>query len=995
MRKQNSVNIMKKIFLSLLTMVLAVTIQAQTITIVSPEGLMEPYEVAPGTEVTFSFSHFGAPPTNIITHNVEPVMPDWGLDPAWTLSTDYVDNGDETYSFTVTIDEELWVWSGYYQSFLSMWSFSNMMHFQIASEVQISFEDGIVCGDGVGIETLTVDGEFDSYQWFLNGNPIDGAVSNVYNATEAGAYKVQVLLETVPTFSNTLHVVEPEMLLSGTYIAGNSAVDMSASAGFDSYQWLSGSDVENLTEINGHTSATYSASLQEDVVYYAVSGTTDGCTVTSEARPISLEAFATPVIVISADTNTYGNVCEGTEITLSVNEVYAGYTWFRDGYEYWQQGSSISFSQDWDAGEYSVAVTPNGWPEISLVSDAVEATYFEVAQPTLLADVTGPYCPGQEINIILGDDGYDYAWYLHTSSQFTEDDLIENDNIFLTHTFENTIRVTVVATHEGCTSSRSLQLNSATSSTPTISFVDWNHEYLCTDSTSVLEVASWSVDNFENYQWYKMVGEEEQILTGETSTSISVTETGVYFVKADLLACEGVEVQSSTREIVSYTERELNVWADMEEICLGDETTLNISGGDSWQNIQWFRQEIEMGQSGYAKVLTPMIDGIDQPSVAVSEFTGYVARARHVSCPTGQKISSEIVNIRPSVNPNITVDPDYGINNWHLALYDSIPSYLYCNGEPVSVSVPDEYESYSWHLQTYAGDDDYELGPEMPGATGSSTTVLATGADWVTAKVELDGCVGVSDPVLIDTWVFSLPAIVSYNNSELCGIGDSTLLHNAFPGNYAYFEWYLNGVLIPNSNNDTIWAKEVGVYTLTIYREECPQFGLSSGTGPYVSILQASILENDTVIYAIPELGTYYYQWYLNGEPIESPANTPWVLYKDEMEDGIYTVEVSNPGGCVSLSGPYVWDTTDLADILNEKFYVHPNPTSGSITLEGLSDNQIESIRIVTIEGKIVIPSQKLQTKNIDLTNLDPGIYVLEVVLRDNGKLTRKIVRVQ
>ena len=986
---------MKKSLLSILILMVVSTLRAQTISIVSPDGLTAPYEVAPGTEVTFMYDYFAEPPTTIFTHTEEPVMPGFGTDPAWNQSSNYVDNGNGTFSFTVIIDDESWVWAGHYMPFISMWSYSNIFHFQIASGVVINYDDGIVCGDGVGIETLTVEGEFDSYQWFLNGDPIDGAVSNTFNATEAGAYKVQVLIESDPTFSNTLNVEEAEINLTGSYTAGNALIEMYASPGFDTYQWFSGNEAENILPINGEISSAYSAAIQEEVVYYAVSGTLDGCTVSSDTRPVSLDAFATPSIVMSADTNEFGNVCPQTEISLSVNDIYETYNWYQDGMENFNQNSGITITQPYQQGLYHVNVTPIGWPEIVISSDAVSATYFELIQPDLITDVSGPFCPGQEINVILGDEGYNYAWYLHTQFQYTEADLIENGNVFLNLTFENTIRVTVVASYQGCTSSRTIQLNSATNNTPSISFVNWDEQYLCTDSLTDIQVSPWSVADFENYQWYKLVDGNEQILDGETASLISVSETGVYFVKADLVACEGTIVQSSTIEVYDYSERELYIYADMEAICLGDETNLNISGGDSWQNIQWFKETIEMGQSGYEKLLTPMVLGIGAPSVAVSEFTGYVAKARHISCPTGQKITSNLVKITPSVNPDITVEPNYGINNWHLALYDSIPSYLYCTGELVTVSVPAEFDSYSWHLESYAGDDDYVLGDALPGATGASTSVLATGADWVTAKVEVDGCVGVSDPILIDTWVFQLPAIVSYNNSELCGVGDSTLLHNAFPGNYAYFEWYLNGVLIPNSNNDSIWANEVGEYTITVYREECPEFGLSSGVGPYVTILQASILENDTVIYAMPELGVYYYQWYFNGEPIESPVNTPWVLYKDEMEDGIYTVEVSNPGGCVSLSPPYVWNTTGLEDILNEAFYVHPNPTMGTIVLEGLSDNRIGGIRIMTIEGKVVVTMQKLQTKNIDLSNLDPGIYVLEVVLNDNVKLTRKIVRVQ
>src|SRR5690606_5586995 len=97
---------MKKLLLSILVSMLVVSIQAQTISIVSPEGLTAPYEVAPGTEVTFMFDYFQDPPTSIFTHTEEPVMPGFGTDPAWNVSSNYEDNGDGTFNFTVTVDEE-------------------------------------------------------------------------------------------------------------------------------------------------------------------------------------------------------------------------------------------------------------------------------------------------------------------------------------------------------------------------------------------------------------------------------------------------------------------------------------------------------------------------------------------------------------------------------------------------------------------------------------------------------------------------------------------------------------------------------------------------------------------------------------------------------------------------------------------------------------------------------------------------------------------------
>src|SRR5690554_5925147 len=526
---------MKRHVLTLLILLTGTFISAQTISIVSPEGLTPPYEVSPGTEVTFSFYYFDEAPTNILSYSEEPDFSGFGVDPNWTESSNYIDNGDGTFNFTVTIDEELWVWAGYYQSFIGMWAFSNVIHFEIASEVEIIYEDGVVCGDGVETETLAVVGEYDSYQWYLNNEIIAGANASTYNAVMAGAYKVQVPYEGVPTFSNTLNVTEAEIFLTGSYTAGSPTMEMEGSAGFDTYQWMTGGDADNLTPLDGENSSTYTATLTGEIAYYAVVGSIGDCMVSSEARPISIERFSTPSIVLNADTNAFGKVCEGTTIDLAVNDIYGTYKWYKDGFESYNETYSMSFSQAYQQGAYHIDVTPIGWPEIMISSQPINANYYSLVKPVLIADVSGPYCPGEEINVILGDEGYEYTWYVHTDYQYTDDDLVENTGAVLNLTFEEQVRVTVVAFNQGCTSSNTLMLNSATSNTPSISFVNWDDQYLCVDSLAVIQVSPWSADNFENYQWYKQDGENFEMIEGANSSTISVSEIGVYMVKADLL----------------------------------------------------------------------------------------------------------------------------------------------------------------------------------------------------------------------------------------------------------------------------------------------------------------------------------------------------------------------------------------------------------------------------------------------------------------------------
>ena len=83
----------------------------------------------------------------------------------------------------------------------------------------------------------------------------------------------------------------------------------------------------------------------------------------------------------------------------------------------------------------------------------------------------------------------------------------------------------------------------------------------------------------------------------------------------------------------------------------------------------------------YEKEYLPMIGAGSEPSQAVSEFQTYLVKAKHSSCPNGLKLTSNIISIRPQVNPTITPDPNYGVNNWIVNPYDSTANYVFCQDE--------------------------------------------------------------------------------------------------------------------------------------------------------------------------------------------------------------------------------------------------------------------------------------------------------------------------
>jgi hypothetical protein len=110
------------------------------------------------------------------------------------------------------------------------------------------------------------------------------------------------------------------------------------------------------------------------------------------------------------------------------------------------------------------------------------------------------------------------------------------------------------------------------------------------------------------------------------------------------------------------------------------------------------------------------------------------------------------------------------------------------------------------------------------------------------------------------------------------------------------------------------------------------------------------------------------------------------------LSDSIGTVYiVNNAVGCNSqyevqlacLSGVSIFD-------LSTRPIIFPNPTKDILSID-CSGNQITEIRIFTQIGSEIIYSNS-NFKNIDVSSLKPGIYIIEINL-DNTKIREKLIK--
>jgi hypothetical protein len=975
---------------NLLTAILAfisLSVFSQNLTLTSPSGLNEPYEVSSGTEVTVEWDYFETEPTYMFTYDQDPgsnLDNTWqfSTNPEWTPLTGGVDNGDGTWSYSLNITEDTWIFGAY--NVFSGNSFCNVINVNVASSVVIDFEDGLICPTA-GNETISLSGSYSTIEWYKDGELIIGESGYSYNATEVGSY--YAIADGVQ--SNVLLIENLSVEFTGMLNVDGSEITLSASLGFDSYQWYSGPDSGNMTAISGATNAEYTAIISNDLVYYHVVATLSACEVVSIDRPVSVEIFTPYVLNVNADTNSFGNICVGSTIVLSIAEDAINYTWYKNGNLAYQVFTYVNITSIYQAGNYYVISNPVEWPEISLQSNSIDANYFDLINPGLFGVGNNTYhCEGEEIAISLTDEGYDYTWYNHVNYAFNDTDIVEVINNSYAFTFEQATYVTVSGSYQGCTESTSIYLNDYNNQQIYISLINYNQQYLCTDSIAHLGLPAYNAVNFDNYQWYEKIGEEWIEISGADSNYFGVSTPGFYKLSAHPVNCPSAIVESNEYQVKDYLERNLNLYADQTEICLGDTVNLNMYS-NSWINIQWLEGDIQMGSNGYEFIYVPIFGAGTSNSQEVYDFNHYVVKARHNSCPNGLKDTSNPIIVKPSVNPEVLVNLD--IESYRIALWDSAIFYLDCIGNDITLSIEDVYDSYQWYDLTYAGLDDYEIGNLIPGATSDSLTAEVQ-AQWITAEVSLNGCIGYTDPILLDGWVFLSPAVQSYDNDMICE-GDSALVNLGFPGTWIEYYWTLDGEIIENSNNDSLWVTEPGQYVIFAYPEDCPDALYTSGIGPTLQIFDALLLEDvdefgNAFFYAWPWQGVFEYQWYIDGVPYENTSDIPAVLWQDGLPGGVITVEITNTDGCSDISEGFLWDpSVGIIENAMGSIIVYPNPSEGQFKIDGIEPGIIQSAVLYNTQGKMVFEINVAEyQQNIDISNLPDGMYLLLLQDVDGNK---------
>lgn len=229
-------------------------------------------------------------------------------------------------------------------------------------------------------------------------------------------------------------------------------------------------------------------------------------------------------------------------------------------------------------------------------------------------------------------------------------------------------------------------------------------------------------------------------------------------------------------------------------------------------------------------------------------------------------------------------------------------------------------------------------------------------------------------------------------HSAICSVNDSIsdLVATGVTNENGTYKWYYDFERTDFiSSSDTL--SMVTHQSDTFYVSIDNGLGCESAIVPaYAKVFDRSEKPLVSFFYATNTLTSSYAegnQWYKNGVRLIG-EDTQSIHPQDT---GNYIVIYTNAGGCLSVSDPYY--VTGMSDYqISDNFKLFPNPVSESLIIEGIS---VEAeMRIQSSNGIILFQSTIHPGEKIDLKDIQPGVYIIEIN-QGNSIIRKTLIKVQ
>lgn len=328
---------------------------------------------------------------------------------------------------------------------------------------------------------------------------------------------------------------------------------------------------------------------------------------------------------------------------------------------------------------------------------------------------------------------------------------------------------------------------------------------------------------------------------------------------------------------------------------------------------------------------------------------------------------------------------DFDVN---ATIQPVVDGNIYCSYDTITLSTPDTFDTYQWY---YNFSDSNQGGTAINGATEQSYTATAGEFGFVYFYLEAskDNCTEASSTILIDTWAFLSPVVISFPQPQYCR-GDSSMIAIG-SGLWENIQWSRDNVPIPGATDSILWVKESGTYVVFASPSICPETELTSGLGPSFTFEGPEIPEISQSGDSLIANSGPNYQWYLAGQLIPDATGQNYI----PLASGDYTVQVSDGSGCTVFSSPYTFVLSSLENTKAEaEIQLYPNPASDQVILRRLPKH-VNRIELVDATGRILRQTNITNSGTswqANISELESGVYFFRL-WHQNGLSFRQFVK--
>ena len=434
--------------------------------------------------------------------------------------------------------------------------------------VSIAASATSVCiGTTVNFTSSVVDGGSNvTYQWMLNGSPINGATNDTYTATAINGYDYSLEIGVTSPCASTATATSNSITINATTATGTITpsgplalcaggnVTLTAGAG-SNYLWSNGATTQSITVNAAGT-------------YHVTYNTGSGCAATAE--PINVLSKTLPTIIkIKASGAT--TVCDPATIGFSIDPSAASLYGFN--FQWNLNGTPISGATDTTylasgASSGNITLSVSG-STCSKNSAAKTYTIKPLPVATYTAGGATTFCTGGSVTLTAPTiTGYTYTWLKDGLSAGAGNSKV----------FKLAGVYTVIAKLSGCADTANTSTTIVVNPLPVASVTSLTPTTFCTGDSCVMAAAP---SGATNYAWIN------GLVTVNTSTENYVSFiTGTYkVVVTDANGCVSKTSTSSVKTKVNLIPTALITALSSTTISATGSVKLNASpsSGVTWQ----------------------------------------------------------------------------------------------------------------------------------------------------------------------------------------------------------------------------------------------------------------------------------------------------------------------------------------------------------------------------------------------------------------------------